>query len=1019
MTAAPYPPDEDARLAALKSYGILDTPSEELFDGFTEIAAEVCEVPVSLISFVDKDRQWFKSKVGFTEASSPRDIAFCAYTILQDEMMEVPDATLDPRFSDNPLVTGDAHVRFYAGVPLLDQDGHALGTLCVVDAKPKKLTETQRSLLHLLARQVVDSLEQRRVLMELQGSETFRAAILTSALDAIITIDREGRIVEFNAAAESMFGYQRQDIVGKLMVDLIVPEELRDAHNKGMTTYLQTGEGPVLGERIEVPAVRADGARISVELAITPISIKNTVFFTAYLRDISARKRSEMRVSTQQEVTKILAETASFEKAVPLVLEAIGTGLDWEVGVFWKVHRADQVLQPVATWSSTETEGQAFLDACRTVQLRIGDEMPGRVWETGEVILLPGVEDETRSRRFEFAGQAGLSMGVAFPVIMEQQVLGIFEFYRREAHVDETELTELFTSMGSQIGQFEVRKRVQSQFAELNRTLLRLGPDSNLNLQLLASTGGRLLSAVRAMYWRRDMGQLTCVGGWNIEVESEPVQQIKGSLWEQVLASANEMGTVLLRRESTPGNWPEGIETLLAQVVRRGEEVMGVLGMCYAHRFILDKEDAELSVILGTALGIEEARRWAGQQLADARQQEVGIAARIQETLLTGPATMQAAGFHIAAHSTPSQKVDGDFFDVIPLRSGAADIVIGDGMGKGVGAALLGAATKTAVQRSISRMLLSGSPHKAPEPREIVASLHADVVPTLIELESFVTCTYVRLASDGHEFQMVNCGHTSGLIRHRNGSVSELPGENMPLGFSLRETYVQKMHTVEAGDMLVLYSDGIIEAVDPHGNTFGMERLKAFLQTCPESNPQAMMDQLFAEVARFSQDRVQMDDLTVLIACSNPTGRRTILDQKTGQFKAYMAELEAVRDFCQSFCQDIPDAMNEILLAVNEAFTNVVNHGYHGECDEVIEVLLERMTRSLRVQLLHSGDGFAGRSSSPEKIDDRQESGFGMFIMEQAVDRVEYARLDDGRNAIILEKNINHNPEGDHEHNHP
>src|ERR1700737_3167981 len=135
--AAPIPPSEERRLAALYEYELLDKPSEDLFDSFTRRAARLCDTPISLITLVDRDRQWFKSSVGLDVRETAREIAFCAHTILGEDMFEVGDAGADPRFADNPLVTGEPGIRFYAGFPLRSSEGEAVGTVCVIDRRPR------------------------------------------------------------------------------------------------------------------------------------------------------------------------------------------------------------------------------------------------------------------------------------------------------------------------------------------------------------------------------------------------------------------------------------------------------------------------------------------------------------------------------------------------------------------------------------------------------------------------------------------------------------------------------------------------------------------------------------------------------------------------------------------------------------------------------------------------------------------------------------------------------------------
>jgi signal transduction histidine kinase len=162
---------EEARLAVLRDYGVLDTASERAFDDIVELAAAICDVPIALVSLVDEDRQWFKSRVGLPATETARDVSFCAHAIQGPEMMVIRDATTDPRFAGNKLVTGAPHIRFYAGMPLLSGEGAGLGTLCVIDTQPRELSERQLGALRVLARQVQAQLELRRKVLELMEAE--------------------------------------------------------------------------------------------------------------------------------------------------------------------------------------------------------------------------------------------------------------------------------------------------------------------------------------------------------------------------------------------------------------------------------------------------------------------------------------------------------------------------------------------------------------------------------------------------------------------------------------------------------------------------------------------------------------------------------------------------------------------------------------------------------------------------------------------------------------------------------
>lgn len=228
---ASMPENEINRLAALRRYHILDTPREVIFDTITRLAAQICNVPIALVSLVDAKRQWFKSKVRLNATETSRDAAFCAHAILQSGIFIVPDTLADPRFADNPLVISEPHIRFYAGVPLVTPDNYRLGTLCVIDHVPRELNEEQVAALSALSREAMRQLELRRENLEantlrehaeqalveqtrelqyskqaLEEQTEILQSILGSMSDGVLVTDRHENILFGNSAADQMIG---------------------------------------------------------------------------------------------------------------------------------------------------------------------------------------------------------------------------------------------------------------------------------------------------------------------------------------------------------------------------------------------------------------------------------------------------------------------------------------------------------------------------------------------------------------------------------------------------------------------------------------------------------------------------------------------------------------------------------------------------------------------------------------------------------------------------------------------
>ena len=295
MIEPPKPDDELQRVAELCQLQVLDTPSEERFDRITRTAQRLFGVPIALISLIDENRQWFKSKQGLNASQTPRSISFCGHAILREDAFIIPDTLQDERFHDNPLVTGAPHIRFYAGMPLHGPSGYRLGTLCLIDQAPRVFDEAQIAALADLAAWAeleLDVLTVRQATALAREKETRLQAIVESAGDAIITIDEKSRIKTFNPAAARIFGHGTQSLAGQ-HAGKLVEKTYRARIGVYMRELLAHGMQPHTPSRIEVMGQRADGTAFEAEMVVSQIQVEGRREFIGIVRDISESKKIE------------------------------------------------------------------------------------------------------------------------------------------------------------------------------------------------------------------------------------------------------------------------------------------------------------------------------------------------------------------------------------------------------------------------------------------------------------------------------------------------------------------------------------------------------------------------------------------------------------------------------------------------------------------------------------------------------------------------------------------------------
>lgn len=410
---------ENRRLETLNSYDLFDTKIDPAYQQFTELGSHLFQAPICLVSIVGADDQWFKASHGLTTRQTPRSMSFCAHTLGSDAVLVIPDATKDPTFRDNALVTGPPHIRFYAGAPLIDAAGVHLGAFCIIDTEPRPgLSTHQRWLLKHLAAMVMSRMEKRRTSHPARAVEGFAGANTL----AILTTRNDGTITFWNRAAEHMFGYPASEAIGR-SIDLIVPDRFRAEHRASLERAAVRGIGRLTGKTIEVVGLRRSGAEFPVEITISSWPGTKGVEFGAQIQDISHRRERELALQhlAHHDTLTGLVKRPGFDAMLDTCLKEDGaaTLLALDVDNLKSVN--DTLGYPI---------GDALLQAIASRLNAVAESgcTVARLGSDGFALMLPGREDPFAARvtamtvlaafrePFRIGGHAlqiGLSIGVA------------------------------------------------------------------------------------------------------------------------------------------------------------------------------------------------------------------------------------------------------------------------------------------------------------------------------------------------------------------------------------------------------------------------------------------------------------------------------------------------------------------------------------------------------------------------------------------------------------------------------
>ena len=397
-----------------------------------------------------------------------------------------------------------------------------------------------------------------------------------------------------------------------------------------------------------------------------------------------------------------------------------------------------------------------------------------------------------------------------------------------------------------------------------------------------------------------------------------------------------------------------------------------------------------------------QARRLktAEKKLEQARQHQLFVATQIQRSLLLGRPPANLPGMQIARMTIASQKIDGDFYDFIQLSPDSLDVVVADIMGKGIMAAFMAAALKSAFLRVINETRSLPEEKGQPNPEQIVAGVHRHMIEQMNELETFVTFCYGRFDFVRHRFVFVDCGHVRTIHWQKTESRTHLlSGVNMPLGFPETAPFQQMTVSFAPGDIFVFYSDGVTEAADPDGNLYGEDRLAALVEKNAEMDGNAMIDAIYNDVVDFTGTEMFSDDFTCVCAKIQPRNRSDrVLSSRSLSIDSDLENLKKVRFFIRGFCREHGAGsldelrISQLEVAATELVANIIKHGLDQVAGHKIHIIATVYTDRIEMEFRDPGKPFDPTSIAPPVLDGSRENGMGCYLISQFVDHISYHR---------------------------
>lgn len=815
------------------------------------------------------------------------------------------------------------------------------------------------------------------------GSGSLCRDLIGADLSGVAVLDERGRVLEANDALLRILGFSRSEFGfgSVLWPDLAAPE----ARPAWEAAIARAREGVVTAP-MESVCLRKDGGLASILTRLRPLPTRPPTI-ACFALDITDYRRIERERNQQVRLALAVGSAFTRDEDLKSILKSCTDLIVAELGVafarIWTYNSDNKMLElQVSSGIYTHTDGGHS-------RIPVGAYKIGRIAESRQPHLTNDVTHDPHISDPEWARREGMVAFAGYPLLVADRLVGVLGMFSRQPLSAST--LDTLAAIASTISQGIEWKRTADERDRLLAERLAL-----LEMEETRTFLHSIVENLPVMLFIKDAATLRFVH-WNRAAE-----EIVGITRDEVLGKTDfdlfskEDASIFATRDrhvlatgQPLDRWSEYLRTPDRGVRLLHTRMVPLLG-----------QDGTPRYLLGISEDITEQRE-AEDQLRRAREREVEIGFRIQRTLLLNQPP-DVPGLSIAAITLPSQTIDGDFYDFFRYRDCCLDVMVGDVMGKGIPAALLGAAAKSRFVEVISELVASGG---FPAPAEIVNAAHQSLVSELVDLNSFITLSYARFDLDANTIDLVNCGHMATLhCRARDGGYELIPAEQPPLGIDPELRYASRTFPIEPGDLLLFYSDGLIDVRNSEGEFFGVERMVDFVLSRAGREPDELINKLRNAIVSFANTAAFRDDLTCVAVRFDP--RPAPLAYEEREFQSDLRQLGEIRRFLRECCSSSLDPRRfcELELAVNEAASNIIKHAYRSEPTGAIAMRASTFPEHIVVRLVHFGETFDPATVLPPALDGSQESGFGLYLIGQCVDQVLYTSEHDGAHSICLTK---------------